>query len=340
MTPHATSPDERFVGLSCYTGNLACYMAAEFPGTDAQLARSIRLAVRTDASDGRLAFSHHRHPLDCLPDGTRLRYAAAADRAVAAAELANEMADRGRVLVVTDNARLPWSPSYRGGPAAPHLLLVDGHDHDHWHVADAFSGLMADGEQSPFAGWLSTEALLSAMVPPATWSDEQKRRNELAFGFPVTVPAAGALWWLRRDDDDGSHAHLPGDWLLEDRHALPFLADYVAAHPTAAERHLDDLWSAARHRVFAHRWHQRAGGLAADERALLEAAACAWDALPRAVRFIVDSARRGRPRDSLVHTTFDHLLACELALEAARARSEVPGSDGRQEGADEHSNAV
>jgi hypothetical protein len=48
-------------GLSCYTANLAVYL-----GPDAldRIARSIRLAVRTDLGDDLLAFSHHRTPVD------------------------------------------------------------------------------------------------------------------------------------------------------------------------------------------------------------------------------------------------------------------------------------
>jgi len=314
MTTLQASPDRRFVGLSCYTSNLACYLAAEFAGAGAHLAGSVRLAVRTDLPDGRLAFSHHRYPLDRLPDGSRLRYACTADPAEAIAEVRAELARCGRALVVTDNANVPWSPSYRAGAAAPHLLLVTGQREGAWHVADAFGGLLPAGEQTPFAGWLSTEALLGAMTPSGPWTAEQHDRNELAFGFPVAVPRGGPLRWLCRDAGSAAHADLPGDWLVGDDRVLPFIAAYVVDHGAAAERHLDDIWTAAMHRVFRHRWRREAAGPSADDHERLETAAGAWERLPRALRFAVDSARRGKPRHSLVHTTFSHLLEQELAL--------------------------
>src|SRR4051794_13854824 len=156
----APHPDARFVGLSCYTSNLACYLAAEFAHAGQLFADSVRLAVRTDLPRGRLAFSHHRYPLDRLPDGSRLRWACS-DPADVVAELCGELDGRGAVLVLTDIAALPWSPSFRRGAAAPHLLLVDGRGNDAWHVVDAFSGLLATGEQAPYAGWMTTGMLLA-----------------------------------------------------------------------------------------------------------------------------------------------------------------------------------
>jgi len=284
--------------LSCYTGALARYCAAEFPDTTAWLAESVRLAVRTDMPDGRLAFSHHRYPLDRLPDGSGLWYAAG-DPADAVAALRAELGRVGRALVVADNARLPWSPSYTSTAAAPHWLLLDARSGDRWHVVDTFRGLLACGEQEPYDGWLGTGELLDVMTLPQRWTVEQDDRNALAFGFPVAVPRGFRRQWLRRDFRSAAPAELPGEWLLEDATVLPFLAEHVAAHGSAAERHLDDLWAAARHRAFRHRWHGN------------PAAAAAWETLPAALRFAVDSARRGKPRTSLVHTTFDRLLQVE-----------------------------
>lgn len=301
-------PDRRFVGLSCYTSNLACYLAREHSSTASRLAESVRLAVRTDLPDGRLQFSHHGDPLDRVPGGTCLRYAATRDPAIAAGELCDELTAYGAVLVLTDNARLPWSPSHERGPAAPHLLLVDGRHEDRWHVCDAFAGLLALGEQAPYAGWLTTDALLAAMTPPPSWSAVQRDRNELAFGFPVPAPRGGGLWWLRREADDRAPRELHGEWLRDDRSVLEFLAGYVADDPLRAEHHLDDLWVAANLRAFRHRHGDGAN------RERREAVAVAWEVLPRALRFAVDSARRGRPRRSLVHTTFDHLLDQELLI--------------------------
>jgi hypothetical protein len=307
-------------GLSCYTANLAGYLASERPDGQQWLAESVRLAVRTDGPDGELAFSHHQYPLDQLPDGTRLAYAGAADGADVIAGLTAELREHGRVLVVADNARLPWSPALGTGPPAPHWLLITGREGPGWQVRDAFTGLLAAGEQLPFAGTLATKQLLSAMRPPPRWSAQQDRRNALAFGFPVPVPPGQARQWLRRIPDDHRPAELAGTWLTDDEAVLSFLAEHLAGHPERAERYLDDLWSAAAHRVFSYRWLADRPGQPAGDRELLTAGADAWSRLPAALRFAVESAARGRPRDSLVTATFEHLRTIELARCAAAAR--------------------
>ncbi|MEU7477843.1 AMP-binding protein [Lentzea sp. NPDC042327] len=271
-------------GLSCYTTNLVAYLAGEFAGTEATFAESVRLAVRTDLDE--LAFSHHRYPLNRLPDGTQLAYATGDP----VRGITDELEEHGRCLVVTDNAKLPWSPSKT---PAPHWVLVERRRQNRWYVRDGFAGLLADGEQHPFAGWLTTEQLLKAMHPD-DWTPEQRLRNEHVFGFPLHQPD-GQLW-LRRERGPGVTPHLDGEWLRTDEEVLPFLADRIT------ERNLDDLWTAAQHRAFRHRLlgHTDAG--------------TAWEGLPKALRFAVDSARRGRPRASLVHNTLRHLLELETDL--------------------------
>lgn len=272
-------------GLSCYTTNLVSYLSAEFAGTGATFAESVRLAVRVDQPD-ELAFSHHRYPLNRLPDGTQLSYATGDP----VAGIADELARHGRCLAITDNQRLPWSPGKR---PAPHWLLVERRKQDRWYVKDGFTGLLADGEQHPYSGWLTTEQLTQAMRP-GEWTPEQRRRNELVFGFPLKQPE-GPLW-LRREPGPGVTPALTGEWLLTDEEVLPFIAHHVTEH------NLDDLWTAAQHRAFRHRLlgHTDAG--------------TAWEGLPKALRFAVDSARRGRPRESLVHNTLRHLLELETDL--------------------------
>jgi hypothetical protein len=294
-------------GLSCYTAALHGYLAAEWDAS-ALLARSVRLAVRVDLPDGRLGFSHHDPALDRLPDGSRLAYAGAGSAAAAAAEVADELAEHGRVLVVVDSARLPWSVTL-GARAAPHWLLVDGREAGGWHVVDGFSALLPAGEQRPHSGWLSAEGLCHAMTLPERWEPEQELRSGMAFGGPVPVPPVRALW-LRRSRDRPAPAAPAGRWLVGDAHALPFLADYVAAQGARAEPHLDDVWAAAGHRAFAYRW--RLGGRPGHrEREALEAALARWESLPQLVRFAVESACRGRPRASLVRSAVEAVLVAE-----------------------------
>ncbi len=303
-----TTLDARSLNLSCYTGNLVAYLAAEFPQACQTFADSVHLALRADPAD-ELAFSHHRFPLHRLPDATRLAYGTAPTLAGALAGVRAELSRHGRCLVVAENSRLPWSPSYGTAASAPHWVLVDDYDHGmaggRWHLTDVFSGLMPDGEQSPFQGWLGDAELAAAMTPPPQLTPEQRRRNDLAFGVPVPQPNPAGPQWLRREPDDGATASLIGDWLRTDQEVLPFVADYFARHGQRASRYVDDLWTAARHRAFAHRLR---GNPAAE---------AAWASLPGALRFAVDSAARGRPRTSLLRSTLEHLLEQESRLSPA-----------------------
>lgn len=299
-----TTLDTRYLGLSCYTGSLLCYLASEFPHAVDGFAGSVRLAVRTDLP-GELAFSHHRFPLHRLPDGTRLAYGTAPSPGQALPQIRGEMARHGRCLVIAENSQLPWSPSYGTAATAPHWMVVDDHDPapgGRWHVIDAFGGLMPDGEQFPHEGWLDDAGLAAAMTPPPRFTPEQRRRNELVFGVPVPQPDPAGAQWLRREPDDGGTASLPGSWLSTDQEVLPFLAEHFAEQGQQAGRYVDDLWTAARHRMFAHRLHGNPD------------AEAAWSNLPGALRFAVDSAARGRPRTSLLRTTFEYLLEQELRV--------------------------
>jgi hypothetical protein len=180
-------------------------------------------------------------------------------------------------------------------------------------VVDAFAGLLPGGEQRPYVGWLSTAQLTNAMLLPEHWLPEQQTRNRFAFGFPVPVPQPVGPLWLRREppDPDPPLRDLPGTWLVGDENVLPFLADYFAASAPEAARHLDDLWTAAAHRVFRYRWLCSRPGHPETVRQRYVAARDAWAQLPSAVRFAVDSARRGRPRPSLLRQTFVHLQQAE-----------------------------
>jgi hypothetical protein len=297
--------------LSCYTANLFAYLNADWDAA-AMLGASIRLAVREEG-DG-LAYSHHAPPLDRLPDGSRLAYAGAGSGDAALPELAAELERHGRVLVVADAARLPWSASF-GGRSAPHWLLIDGRRRPgQWHAVDEFAAWLPDGrEQRPHRGWLATGPLLSAMTVPASWSTAQRRRNALAFGATVPVPETGVLWLGR--GPGMSAAAVGDDWTVGDGNVLPLLARRLAV---SVAEHLDDLWAAAGHRCFAYRWrlaHVRDEGA----RKMLRHAMQQWARLPQVLRIAAESAARGRPRPGLVRAAFAALADAEAALPAAAA---------------------
>lgn len=307
-------------GLSCYTAGLAAYLSAEWDA-DVLLARSVRLAVRTDLP-GRLEFSHHARPLDQLPDGTGLRYVAAADPVTAFRAIAAELQAHGRVIVMANNAALPWSPVASPDAAAPHWLLVNDRRGEEWHVVDAFSGLLAAGEQEPFDGWIPSGQMRAGMTLPR-WNPQQWARNRLAFGFPVPMPvgtqADGTFCWLHRGAPIRRCAVLPGRWLTSDATACSFLAAQFADAATAG-RYLDDCWAAAGHRSFAYRWLLAHNVSDKAYRKRIENAIDRWQALPRALRFAVESAYRGRPRPSLIEKAFGEVLQADPG-----APQELPG---------------
>lgn len=292
-------------GLSCYTAALHGYLAAEWDAT-AIIARSVRLAVRGNSARRELAFSHHEPALDLLPDGARLGYAAAASGADALSGLADEVARYGRAVVVVDSSRLPWSVT-RGGPSAPHWLLVDGPDGRDWRVTDDFVALLPDGEQAPYRGPIGAGELAAAMTLPR-WPPVHRQRIRLAFGAPVPVPAAGALW-LRRHRDGRGPAILPAEqgWRIGEVAALTFLIEYVREVGAGIAGHLDDLWAAAGHHAYACRWRLGCTGAGGADRAMLEKRLAGWEALPRLLRLAVESAARGRPRFGLVVAALDGL---------------------------------
>lgn len=281
-------------GLSCYTGNLVAYLERHEPDPADRVARSIRVAVRTDAPGGGLAISHHAEPLQRLPGGGELRYRGAADRATALREIEAELDAHQQALVVADSALLPWSAD--SGAGAPHYLLVNDRKSGYWHVIDRFAALLpGGGEQQPFGGWLTDEEFASLLRPLDPLPLQQRRRNEHVFGFPVPVPPDGRYQWLARvPDPEGTAGVLPGQWLTDPAEALDHLGQNVA------EELLEDIWAVAQHHIF------RYGRLEGDLDGV-DAALAAWGELPRAVRFAHESAKRGRSRDSLLKTAFDRL---------------------------------
>lgn len=295
--------------LTCYTTALHRYLAQEWDA-DRIVAQSIRLAVRVDLPDRTPAFSHHDPSLDRLPDGTVLRYAGAAAPAHALAGLGTELDRHGRVLVVVDMTRLDWSVR-RAGPPMPHWLLVDGRRGERWHVVDGFAATLPEGEQPPYEGWLTEDRLATAMTLPPRWNPGQRLRNALAFGTAVTVPPGRSLW-LRRGRA-GPPPPPAGTWLVDPDDVFEFLGSRLRAPRPDLEQLHEDLWAAARHRLFAYRW-RLAGPLDDRRRDDLRRAAASWESLPRATGFAVASARRGRSRTSLLAAALDAVRRAEGRL--------------------------
>jgi hypothetical protein len=282
--------------LSCYTANLAAYQ----PDAPDWIARTVRLAVRTDSP--RPEFSHHAVSLSALPDGGHLTYRWAGTVEEALAGIEHELRRHGRVLVVVDSARLHWTPgdAHESDHAASRWLLLDDRARERWHAVDRFAALLPGGEQRPHTGWLTTAELAGALAVPERQSRRQRTRDSYAFGFPVAVPPAGRSRWLVQWPDPAPVAELPGSW-AHGPDALDVLARWFGAGSESADCY-EDLWTAGRHHEHQLTWHAATGRLTEESAA---ARAQAWRALVRSVRFALDSARRGRPRNSLMATAFE-----------------------------------
>ena len=293
-------------GLSCYTANLAVYLAGSEEDAVGRIARSVRLAVRTDLGDDMLAFSHHRTPLD----GGRLEYRGAGDAGTALDGISAEIEQAGRCLVVANTGFLDWSTAGLEAQA-PHLLLVEDRRRDEWHVVDRFTALLpSGGDQRPFTGWVSSATLGRCLTPIVPLPPEQRLRNALAFGFPRPLPRDGHYQWLERTERLAPEpARLDGRWLLETDAALAHLGEFWAGIDRSPERArlLDDMWAAAQHNVFRYAYLLAM----TEEHPILDQARRAWRDLPMALRFAVDSARRGRHRPTLVASTFEALRRVE-----------------------------
>ncbi|MEH0986061.1 hypothetical protein [Micromonospora sp. CPCC 205556] len=300
------------VGLSCYTAAVARYLSQAYVDPAGRIARSIRLAVRVLPGD-LLAFSHHRHDLADLGNGTRLIWRHAPVTAVGD-RLAAELARAGQVIVVGHTGALPWSPASIED-SAPHFLLVNRHDRDRWWVVDDFAALLPSGRQEPFAGWVDTRTLLAAMTPPRTLGPEHHLRTAYALGVPTAPPPGRPLWLAARPAAPEPAAGHSG-WHTEPLAVLDLLADFFAGLDAAGRRarFVEDLWAAAQHHTYRCSYLLDRVDLSPGQRRTVAAARGAWEALPMALRFAADSAARGRPRPALVAASFAPLRRAEHDL--------------------------
>ncbi|MGV9697107.1 hypothetical protein ACWDTR_15305 [Streptomyces sp. NPDC003470] len=288
--------------LSCYSTALVEYLGGAAAG---RMASAVHLWVRTDDPDGALAFSHN----DRI-DGGALVHDHRPDWPSAREALAGVLAGEGQVIVSGNAFHLPWSP-HHGVRVVPHWFLLRAHDAEGWLVADPFHALTPGGEQLPYAGVLDDDSLRRALTPVGHLEAAVRNRDVHALGEPVDAGPADAYRWLRRSTAPpvGPPREWPGTWLRDPREVFGYLRERLTADGDLLERHVDDLWAASRHQL--HRLGTRPDPDLAD----------AWTQLPKALRFAVDSARRGRPRSGVVERALDTLARLTTGPEVSRARS-------------------
>ncbi|GAB3836129.1 hypothetical protein ACFPIJ_33440 [Dactylosporangium cerinum] len=309
--------------LSCYTASLVGYLQRHQPAAADRLAAAVRLGVRTDLPGGARSFSHH--PRIDRHDDWQLGYLAAARPGDAADGVRAELAASGAVIVVANTHRLPWSPSYQRS-ATPHWLLVTEASGARYRVEDPFDALLPHGTQVPYSGWVDEADLVDLMRLPTTLAAHLARRDRLALGTAVEVPA-GPWRWLRREAADSPQpldgSPDAGEWCLDTASALRWLAADAAsdtggfAGGAALDDCVEDLWAAARHHVLRADWLRRRALVPAGQ---AETVAAMWADLPRALRFAADSAGRGRPRPGMVRTSLDRLADAVDTLDSSALR--------------------
>ncbi|MEV5977396.1 hypothetical protein [Streptomyces sp. NPDC052114] len=296
--------------LSCYTASLVAYLEAGNPGIARDLAAAVRLSVRVDPPEGGLAFSHHTR-VDRDGAGRALAYRGAPDWSEAKAALAAEIDRHGRVLVVGNTRHLAWSPAYERGET-PHWLLVERDADGMWTVRDDFAALTPHGEQAPYSGRFDDEGLRRLATPLGEITPEAANRDRYALGLPVELPSATGYRWLVRTDADADADAEQGTWVHGTAPALRRVAELLCADDAALARHADDIWTASRHQRHRLALLPTAGD---KESVAVAEAAAAWGELPRAVRFAIASAERGRPRRALVEKAFTAVLDAVERLE-------------------------
>jgi hypothetical protein len=302
--------------LSCYTANLVTYLEPERPAIRAELADAIRLSVRTDPPEGGTAYAHHAR-VDLDSDGGALAYRAAGGWTEARTALRAELNRHGRVLAVGNTRHLPWSPSY-GISETPHWVVLLPAAGDGWTVVDDFAALTPRGRQDPHTGHLGDEDLRLLLTPLRAVTPEAANRDRYALGQEVALPGGDGYRWLERTDawESAAAGEPAGTWVHGVVPALRHIAGELCSDAGALARHADDLWTVCRHQ----RYRLAAGSAAkgADQEAVARAAA-AWEELPRAVRFAIASAERGRFRGGLVEKAFAQVTAAVENLDAVES---------------------
>jgi hypothetical protein len=247
-------------------------------------------------------------------------YRGADDWPEARAALRTELERHGRVLAVGNTRYIPWSPSYGGGET-PHWVLLSRYTDGEWTVTDDFAALTPHGGQDPYAGLLDGQELRRILSPPDAVTPEAANRDRYALGQEVRLPAVAGYRWLERTAVERSAvaAEPAGAWVHGLVPALRFVANRVCSDGAVLARYADDLWTASRHQRYR---------LAADSAAgkadpeVVARAADSWAELPRAVRFAVASAERGRFRAGLVEKAFTRVLDTMVRLEKGSVASE------------------
>ncbi|WP_258177337.1 hypothetical protein [Streptomyces solincola] len=182
----------------------------------------------------------------------------------------------------------------------------------------ASSTLLAN--RAPRATSASARAAVRAF--PRRLSAVHRTRSTLAFGFPVDPPPHETYQWLA-EEQGASAEQLPGGPWLTGAAALEETARLLLADLSdgGSRGVLEDAWAAAQHHLFrdVHLLDSAGVDLSPPERQAVADTTIKWRELPRLLRFAANSARRGRPRPSLITGAFTALAELEAAASPLHA---------------------
>lgn len=295
--------------LSCYTTALADYREAAGDPIDLALAR-VELLLRAD--DEGIEFTHHEWWGNT--HGGSLAYRAVNDADAAQHGLLAEIDRHGMALAVTNTSLMPWSIT--AATMTHWVLLKPSTTTVAVDVHDAFSALLPAGQQDPHTSTVRLAELVGLMRLPEHLSSSVRARDKNALGRGISVPDGTYRWLeLGKAVAEIQHPTAIDGWTQSTHESLNVLARLLVEQPDLLEVHIEDIWAASRHQVAALTAAECHG--IADDTALIEA----WTALPRSLRFCLDSANRGRPRPSMISRSLEHLAHLESQHRALKEAS-------------------
>lgn len=243
--------------FTCYSSAIAAWAAAQRSDWLALTDPGLGLTV-ADAADGLFAFGH-------LTPGLRrelaLQRVGADTPDQAVAQVLEELARSGRVLIAGDGFYQPWHVA-RGRRHVPHWFVLT-RDADGLTVCDPFSFRSELGLQTPYRGPVTETELPTLLRALPDENPVYRLRETLAFGDAGDPPEHTLYAWFVHADADAT-VPLAGETGPD---AIRRLAAHFREHgqDPLAYRQAEDIWAIGRHRALLVRHtRERAGGHSDD----------------------------------------------------------------------------
>ncbi|MBA3806785.1 MAG: hypothetical protein H0X28_00105 [Solirubrobacterales bacterium] len=239
---------------TCYSAAIAAWVAHDHDDWPSRVNPGLALTVLS-AGDGLFGFVHFPPTLRAELGLVRRQ----ADVAAAEAEVLEELARSGQVIVAGDGFRLPWHVAH-GRRHVPHWYVLSGAP-DRLEVIDPFACRNELGVQESTRVKLARADLPELLVGLGGGDPVLELRERLALGDDLQ-PQSGTCRWFVHDEVTDSRAPQGA----ERDQGVRELARHFRAHGQEREAYAqaDDIWSIARHRAFLARHGARVATQRAD----------------------------------------------------------------------------